>query len=142
MVGERDLELPVKVLERLLAWEGCDAVINLGILGRKLFVAKYTQAIDRADPSFSREVLDKANAALAQFEADYVHTVARLMESYDKPIFGVRLQNEGQNETVIDIPGAAYNSVFYPTPENAVKACAAMYTYHQFLKQSQAEMPL
>ena len=142
LVGERDLELPVKVLKRLLAWDGCDAVINLGILGRKVFVAKYTEAIARADASFSREALNKANETLAQFEAGYVHTVARLMEEHGKPIFGVRLQNEGPSETVIDIPEAASNSVFYPTPENAVKACATMYTYYQFLKQSQTEMSL
>ena len=134
LVGERDLDLPVQVLKRLLAWEGCDAVINLGILGRKLFVAKYTQAIAKADPSFSPDILERANKRLAQFEEDYIRTIARFMEQYNKPIFGVRLQNEGQNQTVVDIPQAAYNSVFYPTPENAVKACATMYRYHQFLQ--------
>jgi acyl-CoA synthetase (NDP forming) len=38
LVAEMDLSVPVMLIEELVKWDGCDAVIHLGILGRQLFV--------------------------------------------------------------------------------------------------------
>ncbi len=133
LVGENDLELPVKTLERLAAWDGCDAIINLGIMGRRAFVRDYLNAVRRTDPAYSEEYLQEADRALERFERDYVQAVARLMETHGKPIFGVRLQSGGADRTIEEAEGYRYQSVFYHTPEKAVKACAMMYRYNCFL---------
>jgi acyl-CoA synthetase (NDP forming) len=134
LVGENDLALPIKTLERLAAWEGCDAIINLGILGRRAFVQDYLDAVRRIDPGYSEDYLREVDRELARFEGDYVETVSRLMETHEKPIFGVRLQSGESDRTIEEAPGHRYQSVFYPTPEKAVKACAMMYRYNCFLE--------
>jgi acyl-CoA synthetase (NDP forming) len=45
LVGERDPTLPRAVLELLLKWDGCDAVINLGIVGRQLALKSLGESI-------------------------------------------------------------------------------------------------
>ncbi len=136
LVGENDLELPGKVLEELLKWDGCDAVINLGIMGRKSFLGRYIRAISLADPQFDQEKLQQANQLFAQFEEDYVQTIARLMTKYNKPVFGVKLESEQEDKTVFQADGQPFKPVFYQSPEKAVKACSQMYRYYHFLKCS------
>lgn len=136
LVGERDLELPGKVLEQLLKWEGCDAVINLGILGRQYFLDRYIQAISQSDPEFDQDLLKQANQLIAQFEVDYVQGISRLMTKYNKPVFGVKLESDLQDKTVFQVEGQPFKPVFYQSPEKAVKACAQMYKYYHFLKQA------
>ncbi|MFW6314590.1 MAG: hypothetical protein ACOC0S_03280, partial [Desulfohalobiaceae bacterium] len=137
LVGENDLELPGKVLEQLLKWDGCDAVINLGIMGRKHFLGRYIQAIRQADPEYDPELLKKAEELFSQFEEDYVQSIARLMTRYNKPVFGVKLESEEQGDkTVFKAQGQPFQPVFYQSPEKAVRACAQMYRYYDFLKGS------
>jgi acyl-CoA synthetase (NDP forming) len=40
LVGESDNTLPMIVVEELLKWDGCDAVINLGIIGRSIMLKR------------------------------------------------------------------------------------------------------
>ncbi|MFW5932385.1 MAG: acetate--CoA ligase family protein, partial [Desulfohalobiaceae bacterium] len=136
LVGENDLELPGKVLEQLLQWEGCDAVINLGIMGRKLFLSRYIQAIRQADPGYDPDLLQQAEQMFAQFEEDYVQTIARLMSRYQKPVFGVKLESDQEDKTVFQAQGQPYQPVFYQSPEKAVRACAQMFRYYDFLQGS------
>jgi acyl-CoA synthetase (NDP forming) len=54
------------------------------------------------------------------------------MERFGKPVFGVRL-SAGENErTLHRVKGRKYKGVFYPTPEQAVKAFSKMVTYRRF----------
>ena len=132
LVGEIDPVLPLKVMESLLQWDACDAVINLGILGRRIFFGRLAGSIEKADPSFSAADLQNALKAFADFESDYVAQVARLMERYDKPVFGVSLLTDGHSQTVYRVDGGRYKGVFFETPERAVKAAARMVEYQQF----------
>lgn len=135
IVGEPDNNLMTTIMEELLRWDGCDAVINLGVLGRALFFEGMADAAQRADPSYTKEFFDKAKAYMHTFEQEYLKLVARLMETYGKPVYGVSLQTDTKSQTVYNIEGAAYKPVFYQTPERAVRACARMYEYGRFLKR-------
>ncbi len=135
LVGEWDMHLPIHILENVLQWEGCDAVINLGILGRKTFTRRYMEAISAVDQNYSSDVLQQTYKQIADFENSYVQSIARLMTEYNKPVFGVRLEQEDGEKTVIDVPDCPYKAVFYETPENAVKVCAEMFGYFNFLEQ-------
>jgi acyl-CoA synthetase (NDP forming) len=136
IVGETDDKLTTTIMEELLKWDGCDALINLGVLGRSIFFEAEAGAVERADPSYSRDFLEQAKAYIRHFEDEYLKLVARLMETYHKPIFGVSLLTNEKSQTVYSVDGAKYKPVFYPTPERAVKSCARMYEYYRFLQQA------
>ncbi len=135
LVGEHDTTLPLFVIEELLKWDGCDAVINLGILGRKIFARKMVDSIIKADPTASSEFLEEVNRQMAVYEAHYIEQLARFMEKYQKPILGVSLLAGPGDHTVYTIEKSPYKSVFYPSPERAVKALSRMVEYVRFLNR-------
>lgn len=135
IVGERDFSIPMTIMEELLAWDGCDGVINLGIMGRRIFVNRMAKAIQKADPDYSSEFLEGAKQALQDFENQYVVHIIQLMEKYEKPVFGVSLLKDGDDQTVHRAGEAAYKGVFYETPERAVKAFARMVEYRRFIER-------
>ena len=136
LVGENDLDLPLAVMEELLRWDGCDAVINLGILGRRIFVKRLTEATAVADPDLDPEFLELARKTLQSFEETYVQRIAMLCAKYGKPVFGVSLLREDGDRTVYTVDGCDFNGVFFETPERAVQAFAKMVEYRRFLDRS------
>jgi len=136
IVGEMDNNLMTTIMEELLKWDGCDALINLGVLGRSIFFERMAAAVERADPSYSRDFLEQAKAYMRTFEEEYLKLVARLMETHHKPIFGVSLLTNEKSQTVYSVDAAVYKPVFYQSPEQAVKSCARMYEYYRFLQQA------
>jgi acyl-CoA synthetase (NDP forming) len=136
IVGEMDNNLMTTIMEELLKWDGCDALINLGVLGRSIFFERMAAAVERADPSYSRDFLEQAKAYMRTFEEEYLKLVARLMETYHKPVFGVSLLTNEKSQTVYSVDAAVYKPVFYQSPEQAVKSCARMYEYYRFLQQA------
>jgi len=70
------------------------------------------------------------------FETHYVSHIVRLMERFEKPIYGVSLLKDEKDQTVYRVKDATYKGVFYETPERAVKAFARMVEYERFLAQN------
>jgi len=134
LVGIRDPAVPLTALEELMKWEGCDAVINLGIMGRRIMVKRFGQSVLKADPLYDQAFVDQVNQQFLDFEKQYIEHIVNLMETYQKPIFGVSLLPDEKNQTLYRIAGSDYKGVFYPTPERAVKSFAKMFEYHRFLK--------
>lgn len=132
LVGENDPAIPLTVMESLLAWDGCDAVINLGILGRRIFLKRLADAVEKADPSYQRDFLDQAVTLFSKFEAHYIESIVRLMETYAKPVFGVSLLTDETDVTVNQVAGSDLQAVFFETPERAVKAVARMVEYQRY----------
>lgn len=133
IVAERDLNVPMAIIENLLKWDQCDAVIHLGILGRQFFVSRLADFVGKVDPSYSADYLASMKRNIVDFEDNYVKQIAKLMEKYEKPIVGVRLISDETSKTTYTIPGCKYGSVFFPSPERAVKIIADMYSYKRFL---------
>ncbi|UCD82486.1 MAG: acetate--CoA ligase family protein [Desulfobacterales bacterium] len=136
LVGVRDPSIPINILEELLKWEGCDAVINLGVLGRRIMVKRFGESVLKADPSISVETINQINRQFIVFENDYIRHIVNLMERHHKPIFGVSLLPDEKNQTLYRVKESGFKGVFYPTPERAVKAFAKMVEYHRFLKRN------
>ncbi len=137
LVGEHDPNLPFRALEHLIAWQGCDAVINLGILGRRIFLDRLVDTIQKSDAEFSDADLQQYQRALQQVEKSYIqHTVA-LMQQYRKPIIGVHLLTEGEVQTLFRVQGAPFKGVFYTTPERAVYALSKLVQYNAYLAHNQ-----
>jgi hypothetical protein len=119
-------------MEALLQWEGCDAVINLGILGRRIFVNRLIANSEIADPELTREFCDLVRDTITQFEARYIERITALMQRYGKPVYGVSLLQDESDRTVYPAENSPFNAVFYETPERAVQALARMVTYRRF----------
>lgn len=136
LVGEWNIELPAAILDKVLSWDGCDAVINLGILGRKFYIRKYTDAVLKSDPTYTKEYLDNIKNMVIEHENKFAKICVDMMEKYEKPIFGVRLNTEPDDKTVYEVPGARYKTVCYNSPEDAVRACARMYEYFLWLTRN------
>ncbi len=134
LVGERDTRLPVLGLEELLKWEGCDAVINLGIYGRRISMARLAESVSVADPNYSKAFLEVAKQQMNDFDSAYVGHVVRLMEVHEKPVLGVSLVTE-DDRTLYNVPGSAYKGLFFPSPERAVKALAKMCGYQRWTRR-------
>ena len=132
LVGEFSPEIPMNVVEELCGWDGCDAVIHLGIVGRMGFLKQMVASIRKVDPVMDRKFLDAIPETLTEFEKQYVAHTVRLMERYDKPILGVNLLPDENNRTIMDIEGSAYKGVSFLTPERAVKALARMHVYRRW----------
>lgn len=135
LVGDTDPSIPIKVMEELMAWDGCDAVINLGIMGRKFGLDKLVRNTINADPNADKEFMYGLFDYIAEFEKNYVKQLVGLMERYGKPIVGVSLLTGADDQTVFDVDGAWYKGIFFPTPERAVKALAEMCRYNQWLEK-------
>ncbi len=133
LVGENDPTVPMTVLEELIKWDGCDAVINLGVLGRRIMVKRFGESVLKADPDYSAEFINRINEKFLEFEDAYIKHIAALMDQYQKPVFGVSLLPDENNQTLYRVDGSSYKGVFYPTPERAVKAYSKMVEYHRFL---------
>jgi acyl-CoA synthetase (NDP forming) len=135
LVGDRDPNIPLVVLEELLKWDGCDAVINLGILGRRIMVQRFGESVIEVDPAYNEEFIANINKGFLEFEKLYIKQIVTLMDRFRKPVFGVSLLPDEKNKTLYRVEGSNYKGVFYPTPERAVKAYAKMVEYHRFLKR-------
>lgn len=134
IVGQYDDEIPGVIMEELLKWDGCDAVINLGIMGKKIMLNRIADSIGEADPDYSPEFLDSVREQVDAFEKRYAKLTVRLMEKYGKPVFGVSIFTDDE-KTVYRVEGSTLKGIFYTTPERAVKAFAGMYGYRKFLER-------
>jgi acyl-CoA synthetase (NDP forming) len=135
LVGDRDPSIPLTALEELMKWDGCDAVINLGIMGRRIMVKRFGQSVLKADPQYDEAFVDQVNQQFLKFEKEYIEHIVKLMGKFQKPIFGVSLLPDENNQTVYRVAGNEFKGVFYPTPERAVKSFAKMVEYNRFLSR-------
>ena len=133
LVAEMDLSVPMMLVEELVKWDGCDAVIHLGILGRQVFIKRMIESSLMVDQTCDRQFFEKIPRRMVEFELSYNEHVVRLMEKYDKPVLGVCLLSDESTRTITDIEGSLYKGAAFLTPERAVRALAGMYSYKRWL---------
>ncbi|MFZ2633877.1 MAG: acetate--CoA ligase family protein [Desulfosalsimonadaceae bacterium] len=135
LVGENDLSIPMTTMEALMKWDGCDAIINLGIVGRRHLMSRLADSLRLADPTCPEDFLGKVNQALDDFEEKYIHHIVSLMSVYQKPVLGVSMLKGEKDLTVTQVKGFRYKGLFFPTPEQAVLSLAKMYEYQKFINR-------
>ncbi|MBU3917821.1 acetate--CoA ligase family protein, partial [bacterium] len=59
IVATFDMSIPMILMEELIRWEGCDALINLGILGKKYFFKRVSSEALRYGDDFSKAQYDQ-----------------------------------------------------------------------------------
>ena len=136
VVGTGDFATPMAVMEALLGWDGCDAVITLGIIGRRVLQERALDAVLKSDPSYSAEFIAATRSRLAKFERDFIQQTVRLMTQHQKPVVGVRLLSAPGDRSLYPLAGCPHQALFFETPEQAVKSLARMCEYQRFLKRA------
>jgi acyl-CoA synthetase (NDP forming) len=136
LVAEMSTEIHLAIAEELLKWDECDAIIHMGIIGRRIMVKSVLESTIAVDKNYTQNLVDDNLKLLKTFEDDLVNKTVGLMEKYNKPVVGVYLIADETSRTVNEIDGCKYKGVIFPTPERAVKALAKMYNYSQWLKDS------
>jgi len=134
IVGENDPDIPKTCLEELLKWDGCDAVIHLGIHGKRVLVNSMIESVCKTDPDIDKAAAQFFKESILQFEEAYTQYVVKLTHRYEKPVLGVSLLTDEISRTLYRVDGYEYKSVFFPSPERAVKALSGMCRYHAWRK--------
>ncbi len=134
IVGEGDPQIPKTCMEELLRWDGCDAVIHLGIHGKRILANAMIESTLKADPATDPATADLFRQALYQFEEDYTEYVTRMSQTYGKPVLGVSLLTDEDSRTLYRFDNLDTKGVFFPSPERAVKALAGMTRYRTWVK--------
>ena len=129
LVGEFDINTPLLAMEALLQWEGCDAVIHLGIDGKRIFGDKMLDSVAMSDPKFDKKEMFSMKKVLVEFDQDFKDRVNELVNLYQKPIIGVSLMSDGASKMLHGTGKDRYKTVLFPSPERAVRALAYMCEY-------------
>jgi len=136
LVAEMNTEIHMAIVDELLQWDECDAVIHMGIIGRKIMIQSVLESTMAVDKAYEQKFVDENLELLKVYEQELIDKTVRIMEKYNKPVIGVYLLTDETSRTVTEIDGHKYKGVIFPTPERAVKALANMYNYSQWLKDS------
>lgn len=136
IVGEGDPAIPKTTVEELLKWDGCDAVIHLGIHGKRILASKMLDSVSNTDPAYPPEATREMQKMVTEMENDYIRHVVELTEKYEKPVLGVSLLTDAETRTLYRIDGCRYKGVFFPSPERAVKALSGMCRYQKWVKDN------
>lgn len=132
IVGEQDLSIAKTCMEELLKWDGCDAVIHLGIHGRRILGGNLAKSAAKTDPNLDEQSVQLVLDSLIDFENEYIEYVAELIKKYKKPALGVSLLTDEKSRTLYRIENNEYKGVYFPSPERAVKALWGMCRYDRW----------
>jgi acyl-CoA synthetase (NDP forming) len=132
IVGEGDPNIPKTCVEELLKWDGCDAVIHLGIHGKRVAANRMAESIVKADPNIDENWSKAFKKMILEFEEDYVKYIVQMTQKYGKPVLGVSLLTDEISRTLYRYEDNPYKGVFFPSPERAVKALAGMWQYNKW----------
>ncbi len=136
VVAEMKTEIHMAIIEELLQWQECDAVIHMGIVGRRIMIKQLLESAVAVDKSYDRKFLEATLGALEAFEQQLIERTARLMEKYKKPVVGVYLLHDDRARTVTEVSNCLFKGITFTSPERAVKSLAKMYAYSKWLSES------
>ena len=135
LVAEGRSESHLTVLEELVKWDGCDAVIHMGIVGRKKTILSMIESTVVADKNYNRQSLEKGVSVMEGVEKTVYEKTVELIDKYQKPVLGVYLEDDGDTRTVRDAGGGKYKCITFTTPERVVNVLSNMRWYAEWLKR-------
>ncbi|MGA2553293.1 MAG: acetate--CoA ligase family protein [Smithella sp.] len=133
VVGDMNAETYMKILEELIRSPECDAIIHMGIIGRKLMIKATMESAVAVDKKYDSKFAEDSLRHMEAFEKKTIELTVQLMEKYNKPIIGVYLLNDDKTRMITNVNDYKYKGVNFITPERAVKSLAKMYQYSKWL---------
>jgi acyl-CoA synthetase (NDP forming) len=139
LVAEMNTDIHMAIIEELLRWEECDAIIHMGIIGRKIMIQSVLESTVAVDKSYDPKMVADNLELLKIYEQGLVEKTVRIMGKYHKPVIGVYLLTDETTRTVIEIEGQKYKGIVFASPERAVKSLSRMYQYSRWQKVNGSE---
>ena len=140
LVGEADVTIPLKVMEELMRWDGCDACIHLGIMGRTLILQKQYESAKMTDPSADWSSFEQYIQYVRQIEEDYMEKLIRLMETYGKPVLGAYVRQDERDKTTLNVvPESPFKGIVFRTAEHVIHAMAKICSYGEWVARTGRE---
>lgn len=136
LVAEMNTDIHVAIAEELLQWEECDAIIHMGIIGRKVMIEGVLDSTIAVDKAYDHKFKEDSLELLKVYERELVTKTTDIMGKYHKPVIGVYLLTDENTHTVVEIEGQKYKGVVFPSPERAVRVLAKMYRYAGWLEEA------
>ncbi len=136
LVAEMNTDIHMAITEELLQWDECDAIIHMGIIGRRVMIKSVLESSVQVDKTHDPKLVEDHLALLKIYEQELVNKTVQIMGKYHKPVMGVYLLTDEFTRTVIEIANQEYKGVVFPSPERAVRALSRMYQYSQWLKET------
>ena len=86
------------ILEELLLWPECDAIIHMGIIGRLIMIKATLESTNVVDKNYDHKKIESALHYLEDFEKQTIEQTVTLMEKYDKQFnTALNLLNDDKN---------------------------------------------
>ena len=139
LVAEMNTDTHVAIVEELLQWKECDAIIYMGIIGRKVTIQSVLESTVAVDKSYDPKMVAENLELLRVYERGLVEKTVRVMGKYHKPVIGVYLLTDETTRTVIEIEGQKYKGFVFPSPERAVKSLSMLFRYSRWQKANGSE---
>ena len=108
IVGEREPEISITASEELIKWDGCDALVHLGIHGQGILGHKMLKGLSKIDPSQSKKDIAAIHDMITEMENNYIDHIINLSEKYEKPVIGVSLLVDDDSKTLYRKEGKKY----------------------------------
>ncbi|HXY74930.1 MAG TPA: hypothetical protein VEH58_06365, partial [Dehalococcoidales bacterium] len=137
LVGDSQSDVQLNVLSELMQWEGCDAVIHMGILGRAAMVEESLNSTLAVNQKLGEKLKESIMATANAVEDKFINQIINLMGQYHKPVIGVYWQANETTRTVIEVENQMYKGIAFPSPERAANALAKMNQYSHWLNNHQ-----
>lgn len=132
LVAEMNTDIHMAIVEELLQWEDCDAIIHMGIIGRNVTIQSVLESTVAVDKSYDPKMVAENMEILKVYEREIVEKTVRIMGKYHKPVIGVYLLTDETTRTVIEIEGQKYKGIVFPSPERAVKSLSMLFRYSRW----------
>jgi len=139
LVAEMNTDTHMAIVEELLQWKECDAIIYMGIIGRKVTIQSVLESTVAVDKSYDPKMVAENLELLRVYERGLVEKTVRVMGKYHKPVIGVYLLTDETTRTVIEIEGQKYKGIVFPSPERAVKSLSMLFRYSRWQKANGSE---
>lgn len=139
LVAEMNTDTHMAIVEELLQWKECDAIIYMGIIGRKVTIQSVLESTVAVDKSYDPKMVAENLELLKVYERGLVEKTVRVMGKYHKPVIGVYLLTDETTRTVIEIEGQKYKGIVFPSPERAVKSLSMLFRYSRWQKANGSE---
>ena len=133
LVAVNEPEVHKMIIEELMLWDECDAIIHMGVLGSTDFLKAGLKSVMVADKNYDQKFSDHMLRKMEESERKFTEDIVKFMEEYQKPIIGVSMALGDTSRAITAVGKSKYKSVYFTTPERSVRALAKMCNYARWL---------
>jgi hypothetical protein len=126
LVAEMNTDIYIAIADELLQWEEGDAIIHMGIIGRRIVIKSLLESTIIVDKAYDTTFKNDSLELLKAYEHELVVKTVDIMGKYHKPVIGVYLMTDDMTRTVVEIDNEKYRGIVFPGQERAAKALAKM----------------